>query len=444
MSSGGYGDIGGPESSEDRKVRATEKILSSMSYRLGKLIVDSIRKPWRLILLPISMTTLLISYGKEKMGYSKFKSMGESTRIVASRECIVLFPTNGVGLGHFSRMISLARAIKRAKPSMEIVFFTTNYVLHPAYSLGFKCYHLPSRQKFDDMNPSTWNSLCEEKLFNVLSIHKPQFFVFDGAYPYRGMLNAIKNKDSVHKVWVKRLAREGADSSPIDSYSHFDRIVIPGDFIEPNEDNLKKWDIDEVNLTPPFISVSRQDLMPRGELRGRLGIPSHATVALISLGAGLINEIGDLRNYIAENIAQRGIYVVIADSMLNPTKERYDDEYIRIIKEFPIMAYRNCFDFGVISGGYNSIHESIFLKLPSLIIPNYQTGTDDQIKRAIGASSGGSMIMVQGEDLDLLELALDRISDSEVRAEMIQTMGEAGNIIDGSPYLAESLLNSVV
>ena len=76
MSSGGYGDIGGPESSEDRKVRATEKILSSMSYRLGKLIVDSIRKPWRLILLPISMTTLLISYGKEKMGYSKFKSMG--------------------------------------------------------------------------------------------------------------------------------------------------------------------------------------------------------------------------------------------------------------------------------------------------------------------------------------------------------------------------------
>ena len=44
VSSGGYGDIS-PESSEDRKVRATEKILSSMSYRLGKLIVDSIRKP---------------------------------------------------------------------------------------------------------------------------------------------------------------------------------------------------------------------------------------------------------------------------------------------------------------------------------------------------------------------------------------------------------------
>ena len=204
-----------------------------------------------------------------------------------------------------------------------------------------------------------------------------------------------------------------------------------GDFIEPNEDNLKKWDVDEVNLTPPFISVSRQDLMPRGELRGRLGIPSHATVALISLGAGIINEIGDLRNYIAENIAQRGIYVVIADSMLNPTKKDTMTSISESSRNFQSWRIETVLILALFLG-VTTVFTNQFLKLPSLIIPNYQTGTDDQIKRAIGASSGGSMIMVQGDDLDLLELALDRISDSEVRAEMIQTIGEGGNIIDGS------------
>ena len=210
-----------------------------------------------------------------------------------------------------------------------------------------------------------------------------------------------------------------------------------------NEEKIPEWDVRDVNLCPPMISVSRLDLLPRGQLRGQLGIPSDSTVALISLGAGVINEIGEIRGYISDILTSQGIYVIIADSMLNPSKDSFDNPLVRVIREFPIMIYRNCFDFGIIAGGYNSVHESLFLKLPSIILPNTRTGTDDQLARALNAAEKGGFVVIEEEDIDLLDLALERISDHDVRMQMIESMADEKPVIDGSPYLAEELLNSV-
>ena len=64
------------------------------------------------------------------------------------------------------------------------------------------------------MDARTWNSQCEEMLANVFSVHKPSIFVFDGAYPYRGMLNAIKGRVGVKRVWVRRVNRRGRIAHP--------------------------------------------------------------------------------------------------------------------------------------------------------------------------------------------------------------------------------------
>ena len=78
--------------------------------------------------------------------------------------------------------------------------------------------------------------------------------------------------------------RRGKDSAPVDSYSHFDRIVVPGDLIDPDMEELAKWPVEEINLISPLLSVSRADLYPRGDLRSKLGVPLDATVCLVSLG----------------------------------------------------------------------------------------------------------------------------------------------------------------
>lgn len=439
-------DYGSPVN-EDSKVeklnRRLSSIRSSMSFRLGNLIVNSVVRPWKILLLPVSVPILLWNFGQEKMGR---KSSLELPNIDAprngTRECVVLFPTNGVGMGHYARMYALALAIKRIRPGVEIVFFTTNYVLHPVYSEGMTCYHLPSRKKFEGMEARTWNQQCEDILANVFSVHKPSVFIFDGAYPYRGMLNAIKNRESTTRIWVRRINRKGKENVPIDSYSHFDKIVIPGDLIDANMEEMAKLPVEEIVMTPPMLSVSRSDLNERGNLRSKLGIPPEASVALVSLGAGEINNISNLRDYVIAGLVERGIFVIVADSMLKPMKKRYDHEKIRVVQNFPIMRNRSCFDFAIIAGGYNSVNECILLRLPAVIIPNYETSRDDQPGRAEKASETGGAIMVERADKGIIGLALDRICDEDVRAEMAQRL-VMNYADDGAEKLAESIVSSI-
>jgi len=339
-------------------------------------------------------------------------------------------------------MYALAMAMRRKDPSLEIVFYTTNYVLHPLYAEGITAYHLPNRQKFQEMDARTWNSQCEEMLANVFSVHRPSIFVFDGAYPYRGMLNAIKTRGEVNRIWIRRVTRKGKEGAPADSFSHFDRIVVPGDLIEPNMEELAKWPVEEINLTSPLLSVSRSDLHPRGDLRASLGIPNDATACLVSLGAGEINDIRNLRDYVVEGLIERGVFVIIADSMLKPMKARYEDEKVRVVQRFPLMRNRNCLDFAIIAGGYNSVNECMLLRLPSVIIPNTQTSRDDQPGRADRAAETGGAIVVEDVDTGLIQLSLDRICDSNVRSEMAQRL-VMGFSDDGADSLAESLISSL-
>jgi predicted glycosyltransferase len=104
------------------------------------------------------------------------------------------------------------------------------------------------------------------------------------------------------------------------------------------------------------------------------------------------------------------------------------------------MQYRNCFDFAVIAGGYNSVHESVFLRLPSIILPNTETGNDDQLTRALQAAETGGFIVIEKEDYDFLDLGLERICDDSILSNMLESMAEKDVTIDGAPYLAKELL----
>ena len=76
----------------------------------------------------------------------------------------------------------------------------------------------------------------------VFALHRPRMFVFDGSFPYRGMLNALRTPESMLKVWMRRgMFKSESKPIPAESINHFDAIIRPGD--SSQQKRFQKWNI---------------------------------------------------------------------------------------------------------------------------------------------------------------------------------------------------------
>jgi len=361
--------------------RENRRLRYSPSFQLGLHLTDSIRKPWKLLLLPISFPALCLRIGLTRLGKkaSSTKGLKLDYDINPRKDAIILFPTNGVGFGHFTRMYSVAREIRKQHPKMEIIFFTTMPTLHIPYVDNFPTYHLAGKYKHKDMNSSTWNMLVEEMLTLVLETHNPKFFMFDGAFPYRGMLNSIYGRDEITRIWMRRGMFRKGSSIPVDSIEYFDLIVHPGDAVNaPQSDSIHS--VETLHI-PPITLLSQDEMLSREKSRSRLNLPNDVRVTYLQLGAGQINDINSEVRMTIESLLNYGdMHIVLGESMLG---ERLDftHDRVHLLRDYPNSMYLNGFDYSVQAGGYNSFHEMRNLGIPTLFYPNMKTGMDDQLAR---------------------------------------------------------------
>ena len=433
-----YGSLKDGDKISDKHKRELGRIRSSPTFRLGTIFTKSAEKPWRLLWLPFSIFLLLVQIVRERVGKSPRYSNSEPfTGESGQRNCVVFFPTNGVGLGHFTRLLSIARRMKKADPDMEAVFFTTSPTLHLLREEGFAAYHLPGRKEFSDMDASTWNSITEEMLSNVFAIHRPKAFLFDGSYPYRGMLNAIVRREDIVRIWIRRGSfKKNAPNVPMDSLETFDYLIRPGDSVEPNTDE------DETNNPTihcdPVVLLDDDEIVASDVLKSRLGIPEDEIVAYVQLGAGNINDISSDISIILGVLHDAGVWAVIGESLLGSRIEISDLPNVRVLRDYPNSRYFSSFDFGVISGGYNSFHEAIMFSLPCICIPNRKTGMDDQLARAKVAEDAGFMLVEENVTRPRMKNLVSKIMDSENR----QSMVDSGNSLrkpNGASQVADHI-----
>ena len=385
------------ESKLSRLEREVHRLRTSPSLRLGSHITNAIKKPWKAPFLIITLPIMMVAIGFELIGRKAPPATfvpNPEVKNTQKSNCIVMFPTNGVGFGHFTRMLAIAKRMKKVEPSLEIIFFTTMPTLHLLKPYGIAVHHISGPKYFDNLTSSEWNTLLEEELTLCFDTHNPKQFIFDGAFPYRGMLRAIEHKD-FSKAWVRRgMFRKGATNIPVDSIEHFDILVRPGDSKPIDNSNEQDFNIEKIECGP-IILADRSELYPKEYLRNRLGIPLDSTVVYIQLGAGEINEIeSDLELSVRLCLEHENTFVVIGESMIG-SPSKITGERVRILRDYPNSLYFNSFDFAIMAGGYNSYHEAIEFNLPTICIPNQNTGMDDQVARAKVASDAGAMLVIE-------------------------------------------------
>ena len=402
-----------------RYLRENRRLRNSASFRVGQLLTGAVARPWRMVLLPFHLLHLGYALISERLGrrpkpYSLKSEIDQSLPYVPpQKDCIVLFPTNGVGFGHFTRMYAFAKRIRRLQPNTEIVFFTTMPTLHLLYSEGFPTYHVAGRKMHKDVSAAAWNALVEEQLNLVFNLHHPKMFVFDGAYPYRGMLNALQGRSYLNKVWMRRGAFKTGSNIPVDSIEHFDLIVRPEDSVAATSNELEHTV--PVDLIPPIVLLEADELLPRDSARARLRLPLDAKVVYVQLGAGKINDIqSEVRLTIDALLTDENVVVVLGESMLGGRLD-LNFERLVVIRDYPNSMYFNAFDATVQAGGYNSYHEVRKFGGPTVFYPNMATGMDDQLARCLAAEDEGWGLVVRERTAKHVAEAMQRLLRMERR-----------------------------
>ena len=420
-----------------RQQRQITRLKESLSYRIGRHITIAVEKPWRIPFLPITFPVYVFLLGLEKLGRrarkkieTEYDSLNLENQKNISKDAIVFFPTNGVGFGHFTRLYAIARRLRKSNPDAEIIFFTTMPTLHIPYSEGFVTYNLAGRGKQKEMSASKWNMLLEEMLTLVFETHKPRAFVFDGAFPYRGMLNAIRENNSTKKIWVRRGMFKKGSKIPVDSIEHFDLIIHPGDAVEEKITELNHNA--EIMETSAITLFHQNEMWAREKARRRIGIPSDCIGVYVQLGAGRINDIeSEVRMVIDSLLDNEKVQVVLGESMLG-NRIDIEMERVHIIRDYPNSMYLDAFDYSVQAGGYNSFHEMRLMRLPTLFLPNMNTGMDDQLSRCLEAEKEGWGIVNQDRAKSEINKDVNKmfeLSNQEVE----------GNIPNGADEISQRL-----
>ena len=390
--------------------RELHNLRTSPSLRLGVHITTAIRKPWRAPFLILTLPFMMLMIGLELIGLKsqpKTLQTNPAGRELPKGNCIVMFPTNGVGFGHFTRMLAIAKRMKQQDTSLEIIFFTTMPTLHLLKPYGIPAHHISGPKYFKGVDSNEWNALLEEELTLCFETHKPSMFIFDGAFPYRGMLRAIQGREVLKKIWMRRgMFRKGA-RIPVDSIQHFDSIIRPGDAIGYSEEELDHGL--EILHSPPIILLDEDELLSREKARYRLGIPLDCHAVYVQLGAGQINDISsEIRMTVDALLKHENLHVILGESMIGSRIE-IDLPNVHIIRNYPNSQYFNGFDAVVQAGGYNSFHETRAFALPALFYPNMETGMDDQLARCKVAEEEGWGYVVKERTQDSIREGVKKL-----------------------------------
>ena len=210
----------------DKEKRASGRIRASPTFRLGLLFTRSAQRPeasW----LPLSVLWLLITVVRERLGQiPRFSDLEDFDFETEKRESIVVFLQMGLVSGHFTRVLAISRRLKKINPNLEIIFFTTMPTLHILQEEGFVAYHLPGGRSSEIWAlPHGTKSL--KKCFQMcLPFIGRKHLSSMELILTGGMLNAIKTRGDMLRIWVRRRNfKKGGSSLPVDSFSHFDLLI---------------------------------------------------------------------------------------------------------------------------------------------------------------------------------------------------------------------------
>lgn len=336
---------------------------------------------------------------------------------------VLFVSSNGTGMGHLTRLLAMAR---RAGPGIAPVFASMSQAVPvvdaAGIGAGFGWEYIPSKGDLG-IGVRRWNVLFERRFGELVERRRPAAVVFDGTYPYDGLLAAADRVPGLRLVWSRRgMWRPDARSAQLRLSARFDLVVEPGDLAAEEDRGATAHRSDAVRVGPITL-LDREEMVSRQEAAAVLGVDPDRPTALLTLSKGAVEDPTQGLGLVVAKLAQvPGLQVVLTRpviaSALGPISDR-----VHAVSVYPIARYLAAVDFAVSACGYNSFHELVGSAVPTAFVPG-SAPLDDQPARARWAQRAGAGLHLTELTPPAVDAMVEVMADPVRRGRMAQRCRE--------------------
>jgi UDP-N-acetylglucosamine--N-acetylmuramyl-(pentapeptide) pyrophosphoryl-undecaprenol N-acetylglucosamine transferase len=324
---------------------------------------------------------------------------------------ILFYAVNGLGLGHVTRLLAIARKVRERAPGAEIIFFTSSEAEDVIFREGFAAFKVPSKTLRSEarIRAATYARMLQTMTLNLLASFHPHVLVVD-TFPAGAIqeLLPVLRWDS-RKVFVYRVQRPEIACSPLtqNTLQLYNLAVIPHN--EGEEDVPLPDGLDRV-WTGPILLRDRSEAQTREQARHILGLPQAGKVVYVTFGGGGDAEMDNAMTTVLDALQDRtDLHLAVASAPL------YRGRVLRSANVTPVDYYPMAelfpaFDAAISATGYNTAMELLHNGVPTAFVP-FPRQVDDQEKRAAWIEQAGAGLALCPLNADALNGALNRLLD---------------------------------
>lgn len=328
---------------------------------------------------------------------------------------ILYLASNGVGLGHQTRVMALAR---RHRDRAEPVVVSMSKAFRIAKEDGMLAEYLPFFRS-SGMDHDRWDALLRHEMVAMFRFYKPAVVALDSNVPFGGLLEAFDAFPDIRRVWLRRaMWPPGVGESFLTKGNRFDAIIEPGEIAGALDRGLTRSFRRKLRTVAPVTYLRSGEALDRATARKVLGLKPDRPAVFLQLGAGNNIRIAGLRNTIFDKLAADiegpTPQVVVGDWQNGKLATEYPSD-VTVLRTFPFARFLNAFDFAIAMAGYNTFHENLYAGLPTLFLSNEHPEQDEQWKRADYARIHGMALAARaGNTFDLVR-GIYQLSRRDVR-----------------------------
>jgi hypothetical protein len=337
---------------------------------------------------------------------------GKGCRITARRR-VLFVATNGIGLGHITRLMAIA---ERMSPDVEPVFITRSAGSSLISQRGHATDYIPWPVKIG-VTDNSWNQVYSQELLAAIESFDIAAVVFDGTYPFPGLVDVAGVRPDLAWIWVRRAMWRTNHTLKSELQSCFDMIIEPGELAHDEDYGPTRSMPGPIAVVGPILLKEPGCILSRSDAAKRLAIDPEKFTAAIQIGSQRNFDYETLPELVTKELLDRHVQLIQID---NPLARPPLSEIPGVIRRslYPVSEYLGAIDLMITNASYNSFHECVYGGIPAIFVPNESPEMDDQNLRATYAHATGLGLRIRASELSRVKTVIDTAMSDDFRQEV--------------------------